>query len=69
MKYILLFLFTLSCDKLNFSKYVILTSEGRWICEKDLGSKTYSSCFNQSTKEIATSIYSGNSVVLEIQKE
>jgi len=69
MRIFILLMFIISCEKLDYSKYVILTQEGRWICDKDLGDKNYTNCYNDITKEYAISIFSGTSVVLEIREK
>jgi hypothetical protein len=69
MKYILLAMLLISCEKFNSPEYVILTTEGRWICKKQVDDKNYSDCHNKATGETVSGIFSGGSVVLEIVKE
>jgi len=68
MKLLILFIL-ISCDTLDLYKYVIITEEGRWICDKEVDVNIYSTCVHEQTGEVANSINSGNHVVLEIKKE
>ena len=70
MKYIILISLLISCEKLDFKKYVIITPEGRIVCNKQIDDKNYTDCVNDYFREEKiSSVYSGGSVVLEIEKE
>lgn len=69
MKKLFLLSLLVSCETIDLYKYVIITSEGRWICETETDMNIYSTCTNEVTKEIANSIKSGDNVVLEIKRK
>ena len=69
MKYIILIILLISCEKLNFKKYDILTIEGRITCEKQVDTRNYTDCVHIFTGERISNLFSGDSVVLELDKE